>query len=347
MIGIFVFFIFFAFRGFVFTDWVTYYVEFDEASWSMLTNYELGTSREPLFLLLELICKSIFDNYHFLVFVCTTINVVLLIRFFRLYTDNILLAIVLYLGFNGFEISCNLLRNVIAICIFLNAIPYLERRKPLQYFGMCLLALGFHFSAVLYLPLCFFFQLRISRWVYATIIAVCFVVFLFHIPIFMRLISLIGIGGAFIDFKLDAYSEMGGQLGLGMGFVERFITASLVFCYLDKLMELRSTNKIFINALVAYFVCTFMFSEFTEISKRLSTLFVFSYWILWGDMIKVFSIRNNRRLFVSFLFLYCLVKTVTTINQPFNQYDNILLGNSKSYQERKYIFDKTFEEAKY
>lgn len=347
LVGIGVFFIFFAFRGFVFTDWITYYREFDEASLDLLFNYEIGKSREPLFLILMLLVKGIADEYQLFVFVCTAINVWLLLRFFKKYTNNIFISLMLYLAFEGFGISINLMRNSIALFIFLNAIQFIHERKPIQYFTLCLAAIGFHFSALIYLPLYFFLHKKLNKWVYLGILVVCNTVFIFHIPIFMRLVSALGIGGSFIEEKIDVYSEIGNQLGFGLGFIERFITGMLVFLYYNKLNALRESNKIFINALVAYFICSFMFSEFTEISKRLAMLFVFSYWILWADIIKCFAIKNNKLLFVSYMCIYCLLKTTVTINQPVNEYENVLFGSTKSYQERKYIFDRTFKEPEY
>lgn len=347
LLGIGVFFLFFAFRGFIFTDWITYYKEFDEVSFDLLTHYEVGKSREPLFLMLMLLTKSIVNEYHFFVFVCTVVNVWLLLSFFKKYTDNIFISLMLYLAFEGFGISINLMRNSIAIFIFLNAIQFIQNRKPLQYFGFCLVSIGFHFSAFVYLPLYFFFHKKMNKWIYLAILLVCNAVFIFHIPVFMRIVSALGIGGAFVEEKIDVYSEMGNRLGFGLGFIERFITGMLVFLYYNKLNNLRESNKIFINALATYFICSFIFSEFTEISKRLAMLFVFSYWILWADMIKCFAIKNNKLLFVSYMCIYCLLKTAVTINQPVDEYENILFGNTKSYQERKYIFDRTFKEPEY
>lgn len=345
--GVLVFFSFFAFRGFIFTDWMTYYPEFEECSFDQLTNYELGKSREPGYLIFLLICKSIFNNYHFFVFTCTLVNTILLLSFFKKYTDNIFLALIVYLVFDGFVISINLLRNSISIFIFLNSLDYLKNRKPLQYFSMCLLALSFHYTAILYFPLYFFFYRKLNKWLYLGIFILCNVIFILHIPIFLKLISLIGIGGDFVENKLEYYTEVGNGLGFGLGYIERLIIGGLVFCYYDRLNEIREDNKIFINALVAYFIAIFMFSEFTEISNRIRMLFVFSYWILWEDLIKCFSIENNRKLFITFVSIYCILKTVGTINQPVQEYDNLLLGNIKSYQERKYIFEKTFEEPTY
>lgn len=346
--GLSVFYVFFAFRGLVFTDWMSYYGEFDQASWSMLYNYNLANFniREPLYVILLNSCKSLVDNYYFFIIVDTTIFTILLTKFFRRYSDNLLLCLVLFMAFSGIEIICNLIRNLIAIGIFLNALPYLKERKPLQYFGLCLLALGFHFSSIIYFPLYFFLHRRMNKWVYLSIFVFCIVVFILKLPILTKIISLSGAGGDLLDLKVDAYSDISGQRGLGLGFIERLITGLLVFCYYDKLNDINKSNAIFINALTAFFIFVFMLSDFAEMSKRLSLLFVFSYWIIWGQLIKCFAIENNRHLFTSFLCIYCLVKTMTTVNQPVDQYDNILFG-AKSYQERQMIYNTTFKEAKY
>ena len=216
ILGILVYFLFFAFRGFINTDWMTYYVEFDKCSWDLLFNYELGKSREPGFLLFELLCKSLFDNFHFFVFMGMVVNTALLIPFFKRYTDNVLLALTIFLVFEGFVINANLMRNSISIFIFLNAIQYLQRREALRYFGMCLLAVTFHFSAFVYFPMYFFLHRSLNKWVYLAIFLTCIAVFVLHVPIFLGLVKLTGIGGAFIEDKIEVYTEIGSARGFGM-----------------------------------------------------------------------------------------------------------------------------------
>ena len=344
--GVLVYFVFFAFRGFINTDWMTYYVEFDKCTWDLLLNYEMGKSREPGFLFFMLLNKSLVPNFHFFVFTSTLLNTWLLLSFFRKYSANILIALVVYLVFEGFMINANLMRNSTSIFIFLNAITYLQQRRPLPYFGLCLLALSFHFSAIVYFPFYFFIHRKLNKWVYLTIFVVCIIIFVLHIPIFLKLINLTGIGGVFIDKKIDAYTELSTARGFGMGFIERLITGILVFCYYEKLYDARVENRIFINSLVAFFISIFLFSEFAEISKRIYILFIYAYWILWCDLIKCFYYERNKLLFSTFVGLYCIVKTATTLNAPIHEYDNLLFG-IKSYQERKYIFQKTFEEPEY
>lgn len=345
--GIVIYFVFFAFRGFINTDWLTYYNEFDKCSWDLLFNYELGKSREPGFLIFMLLCKSIFPSYHFLVFASTILNTILLVTFFRRYTDNVLLSLVIFLVFEGFMINANLMRNSTSIFIFLNALKYIESRKPLPYFSLCLLALSFHFSAIVYFPFYFFLHRSLNKWIYLGIFCVCVAIFVLHIPIFMGLLKLTGIGGVFIENKVEVYSEISSARGFGMGFIERMVTGILVFCYYEKIRDIRPENKMFINSLIAFYLALFMFSEFAEISKRIYILFIYSYWIIWNDIIKCFYYERNRYLFCTFIGIYCLLKTATTLNEPIHEYDNLLMGKIKSYQERKYIFEKTFEEPEY
>jgi hypothetical protein len=250
---------------------------------------------------------------------------------------------VIFLAFGGFASMCNLLRNILAIMIFVNALPFLEKRKPIPYFLLCVLALSFHYSSIFYFPLYFFLHRHVNKYVYLGIIIVCNIVFVLHVPILLSLVKLFHIGGDFLEKKLEVYTETTGTRGVGLGFIERLLTAMLIFCYYDKLSSARKVNTIFINAFMLYISTFSALSEFDEIAKRFSILFLFSYWILWPEIRRCFYFHNNRMLFNAFLGIYCVLKIVTTVNQSVMEYDNILLGGIKSYQERKYIFDKEFQ----
>lgn len=341
------FIIFFGFRGFINTDWLVYLPAYEKASWYDLTHFEAGKTREPGFLFFVMLTKSIYPNYHFFIFLQTLLNTYLLFSFFRRYSDNVALTLLISLVFEGFTINANLIRNSTCIYIFLYSIPYIYERKPVHFFACWLLSISFHFSGFFFLPLYFFLHRRLNKWVYISIFAVCVIIFVIQVPIFMKLIQLTGMEGDFIDMKVEGYSEMSGRRGIGLGLIERLVTGLLVFCYYDKIRDMRPENNIFINSLLIFFVIIFMFSEFAEIGKRLFTLFIFSYWIIWGDIIKCFYYEKNRYLFCTFVGLYCMAKTVGTLSEPIHEYDNLLFGDIKSFQERKYIYEKTFKEPEY
>ncbi len=337
-IGIFVFY--FGFRGFVMHDWYNYYPEFEKVEFTNISAYDITQDREIGWTLFMVVCKTIWDNYHFMIFVHTVICVALLYRFFKRYTDNLALGLMIYLAFEGFVISTNLLRNAFSLLIFINAIPYILERKMLKYMGMCLLACLFHYSSIVFFPCYFFLHLKTNKWVFAAIFLIFLFIFLKGVPILIMLVRLSGIGGELVEKKIEMYTEMGHQLKISLGLLERIMTAGLFFCYYDKIRELRKENQIFLNIFLVYSFSAFVLSDFSELSKRSCTLFMSGYWILWMELLKCFYYKNNKILFCCFMWFYCAIKAaIPAMNNPIYEYENILFGAS-SYQERKFMFEK-------
>ena len=336
---------FFGFRGYICDDWIAYYPAFQKCSPEYINfnpfEYNIKWAFEPGFTILMCLCKSIVDDFQFFSFVCTVINTFLLFRFFNKRIDNLPLGIILYLCFGGYIMNTNLMRNSIAILIFINALEYIEKRKPLQYFSLCLLALSFHISSICYFPLYFFFQRKYSKCIYLGLFAVGNIIFILRIPIFITIMSFVlGDSEGKIQLMVDGYTEKyDSSTTISIGYIERLMTGLLIFCYYDKLVKIRKENIIFINAYIVYFLMFFLLSEFNIISLRMSGLFTFAYWIIWYDFLKCFSINNNKKLYIAFVTLYCIMKMIGTTNMITSQYDNILFG-SKSYEERLYIHNR-------
>ncbi|MBE6264393.1 MAG: EpsG family protein [Prevotella sp.] len=340
-----VFFVFFGFRGFILSDWTSYYSYFYDCDISYITNYKIGSAKywEPAYTALNILCRAIFPDWQFLVFTCSLINTTLLLLFFRKRINNIPLALMLFVSFEGLGIMTNLMRNSIAILLFMNSLRFIKERKPIPYYAICLIAFGFHSSSILYFPLYFFFHRKLNKWVYLGVFIVCNIVFITKISIFLSIAKLIGIDQIFAS-RVEAYTEFYSKSTvISIGYLERLLTGGLIFCYYEKLHSIRKENTIFINAMVAYFILFFFFSEFEVLSKRMATLFSFGYWIIWYDLIHCFSIDNNRRLFKGFIYIYCVLKMVGMCHYADYDYDNVLFG-AKSYQERLYLYNKNFQE---
>lgn len=345
-----IFIFFYGLRGFTCDDWINYYPAFQKCSYEYINlnpfDYSFEWSFEPGFTLLMCLCKTIANSFHFFVFVCTTINTLLLYNFLHKRVANIPLGFILFLCFGGYGLSTNLMRNSIAILIFINAVDYIFKRQPLPYFGMCLLALSFHSSSVFYFPLYFFFHKKCNKWIYLALFALGNIVFILHIPIFLKIAEVIvGDSEGRLQKMLEIYTtgNFAEMKTLSIGYLERLFSGIIVFCYYDKLIEVREENKIFINAFIGYFLTALMLSEFSTISLRMSYLFMFSYWILWNDLIKCFFYENNRKLFLSFIGLYCVLKMIISTDMVTSKYDNVLFG-IKSYEERLYIHNRYSED---
>lgn len=340
---------FFGFRGFCFYDWNVYYIEF--LHFTPIDMFKLPIHDwpfEPGFCLLMALSKMIYNNYHFFVLICTIINTILLFRFLCKYVNNIPLALMICISMNGLTLFTDLMRNIISILLFANAIEYIGQRKWLPYFSVCFAAMMFHTSALIYFPIYFILHLRLNRWVYLVIFIVGNIVYLLHISIFLSLVEIIsGFISPEFQNKIDDYMQLLPDAGfkLSIGYIERLFTGILVFCFYEKLRNIRSKNDLFINSLLIYFALFFYFSEFKVISLRLSYLFSIGYWIIWIDLISCFAIRNNKRLFLVFLYLYCIFKMYGLTNYEIARYDNILFG-ATPYHIRSYIYNKTYNEVK-
>lgn len=333
--------VFWGFRGFCFYDWVSYYPIYNDIK----NSYSFSLTFEPGFTFLMIVCKAIYNNWHFFVFICTCINLTLLTRFLYRHTDNLPLGLMFFTAMGGLFFMTDLMRNSIAFFIFINSLGYIRERNCLKYMVSCVLAISFHYSAILYIPLYFFLNRKISKWIFAGLFFIGCIIFAFHIPIFANSLSLIiGIINPDLELKVRFYLlEIANKTpGLDIVFFERLFTGIMVFCFIEKLRALRKDANIFINCILLYFVFSFYFGEFVTLSTRMALLFVCGYWIVWIDLIKCFSISNNRRLYILIISVYCVLRMIGLTKSVLANYDNILI-NSESYQTRQLIFNKNFK----
>ena len=235
------------------------------------------------------------------------------------------------------------MRNSIAIFLFLNAIPYLRQRRPIPYFIICVIAAMFHSSAWTFFPLYFFLNRQINKWILFSLFILTVTIYVFHIPILRSIISLlVGELNDSMNNYIDQYLNMGQDTStFGIGFIEKIFTASLTFIYIDKLRLLRLNSNIYINSLFLCITSFLLLSEFRTISMRVSTLFVYGYWIIWIDLIKCFNNQTNRKLYISFIAIYCLLKTYSSNTAAVNKYENVLL-DSMNFTERLIFFRQHF-----
>lgn len=350
ILSVVVFLFFFGLRGFVAYDWTAYYPEFQSLT-DLRTLLSLPYNKwvwEPGFMIFGVLCKTVYPNYFFFQFLCILINVSLLMLFFKRYVSNIPLAFMIMLVMSGIEININLIRNSISILLFVNALVFIERKRFLPYLCVCLLGFAFHSSSLAYIPLYFILNRRLNKYIMLAIFIVANVIYLFHIPILKSLILLV------VDYIMpstklwvETYLSIDMSTGsvLSIGYLERLLTGVLLFCYIDKLREIRGGSNIFVNSMLIY-LCTFLFlSEFRTISMRCSYLFIYAYWIVWIDLIKCFRLHNNRVLYLSFVALYSLLKVYSLNNTAMSEYYNIAVDN-KSYNERLIHFRQHFNDEK-
>ncbi|SNU04456.1 EpsG family protein [Prevotellaceae bacterium MN60] len=343
-----VFYLFFAFRGYVYSDWLSYSESYNNVEWkdifSLTNEKHKAVIHEPGFTALMWLCSIFTREYAFLVIVITTIDTILFIRFLKRWdVKNIPFALMLFFTFEGVGLMFNALRNQISIFIFINALEYIVKRKPIQYFSICFAALCFHASSIVYFPLYFFLGRKMNKWLFLGGILAFFAFYISQASIVLTLIKILGLEGS-LGEKATFYTEYftTARALSPTGTLEKMGLTLLIFIYYEKLTT-NKANVILINSLVLCYFFYYVFGEFQELSSRMSLLFEYSYWVIWIRMIDVLAIQNNKRIFGGVFFLYCLYVTSLAYKMPIQEYDNLLLGG-KNQSERIKIYNKTVED---
>ena len=334
--------LFLGLRGYIGDDWTGYHVMFEyvkpnDFHFNVFASHSFRF--EPGIAILAYVCRRIAggDGYLFFQFIVTLIQVILLMRFLKRYSSNFPLGVIIFLMMSGLIMMINLMRNTIAILIFLNGLHYIEERRPLPYFLVCFAALMFHLSAFIYFPLYFFLHRPINRWVYLTLFIIGNLIVLFRVPVLSVGATIVAqlIGGklaVMVKSYLEDQHMAALSFNISIGSLERLGTGLIIFYYWDKIKAIRPANVMFINALVIFFIFYFFFSEVREVGKRLADLFVFGYWIIWPDLFECFKQRSLKIAFGVFLTIYCILKVIGTVGYPNTKYENILTGYTYYHQ---------------
>ncbi len=90
-------------------------------------------------------------------------------KFIYDYSESPTLSFILFVSVNFFTLSFGILRQTLALSIFLLSLPFIKKRKLIPYLLLCFLAFTIHRIAIITLPLYFLYNLRITkrRYLYA------------------------------------------------------------------------------------------------------------------------------------------------------------------------------------
>lgn len=146
---------------------------------------------------------------------------------------------------------------------------------------------------------------------------------------FGLLLNLIG-NDRFQD-NVDSYIE-GGAYGFSFGYFERTFFFILVTYNIEKLLKQRKSNIVFYNLFFFYYVFFHILSPISGvIMKRLSFIFICSYWVLIPNLLV--ALRDKYHILVLYFFIISLLK-ISSNNTLLMKYDNLLFG-IETYEHKR------------
>jgi len=333
---------FFGFRGFIATDWINYFRFFK----ALPTSFSLGlknSSFESGFVVYSILIKKISTSYLFFQLVNTITNLILLHIFFKRYLPDkyYTLGFTIFVVF-GFLIEINLLRNSKSLLIFLLSLKYIEDRNWIKYYLMMSLALMFHWSSFIFLPLYFFLHKKIDVRIFIAIFVIGTLIYLFNIeyikPVINYLSKWLPVESSENISGYLGSKVYGKAFGFGFGYFERTLTAIIIMLFYGKLINIKH-SVIFINSFLIYIIIYLYFSEVYIAIVRIAYLFSYSYWILIPMLIMAID-KNFKIILYSLFGIFLLLKIHVSTNNIFFKYDNFLSSSVQPYKDRYEIYLK-------
>lgn len=222
---------------------------------------------EPLFVLLVSLCKTIVNEFWFFQFVHAVFVNIILFVFIKKYASKKYVALIVYAFFFYFYLDFEILRESIAIMIFVLVYPYFSKKKWLKYYMFVSIAILFHYSALILLLFPLFRNSKINGkgFLILSLIAL-FLIFLSSIfPIELIMLFL----GDFASNKFEAYS------GVGVNFVGMIYTfvVFVIFPYCIYIYNKRYQKvSLFDDLIYIYFSLSLVFILIAGLGRFLNYL---------------------------------------------------------------------------
>ena len=139
----------------------------------------------PLWYILNAVSRSIYDNFTLFQIIHAIIVNSVFFWFFRKYCPSYYFSAILLYFFGYFcYFNMEVMRESLCICVLLLAMPLYMDRRWIPYYVLCVVAINFHYSAIVmfFLPFLLFFKQPSWRWQVAIFIVIFVLLKVVNVP---------------------------------------------------------------------------------------------------------------------------------------------------------------------
>lgn len=173
---------------------------------------------EPLFSILQWLCKCVYDNYQFFVFIIGFIVLFLEFSYAKNFrhrnkSSEKYMFTILFIFWGLYYCNIFVIRSTLAMMICLYSVRYIQSGNVKKFVLFDLIAVGFHYSALVFLPAYFIYNYK------CTLKRKLLILFggIFFLGVYIRNVILMAgkILGGTVERKLSAYLAGGDSFGIG------------------------------------------------------------------------------------------------------------------------------------
>lgn len=256
------------------------------------------------------------------------------------YTKNFNYFLVVFLYKMFFYDTFISMRQSISMAIFFIAVQFIEKRKPIKYFALCILAFLFHNSAIILFPLYFINRIKISKKAFKIINIIGIIFLVLNITgIFVfnpsGIVNKIFNGNQNAMEKAEGYFDTNEKISI-IHTLEYYLIAIIIYFNYDSIQNKNEHSNLILNMFVILMFIFTVMRGFVIIT-RIKDYF------LWTYPIILYYLIENRKVKEKYLIailscIVCLYGYIRYINSfdngglmPYNSYlnDKISIYNEK------------------
>jgi hypothetical protein len=326
-------------------DWDVYgqFLEKVTPICEFVSSGKTGSSRhfEFGYFLLCSIFKQLGLGIQVLFFVIALFDITLIAKALKHYTKYVVTGLFVYYSLLYLTLEFSLIRQAIAASICFYAFKYVPEKKMFKYFLLIFLAFLFHMSALIMLPLYFFFKVRFSSIFLIIVVCLGCLIMLFQITWINRaLLFVVGLLGEDSLRKVVIYTTnkvYNVNRGIGIGFFLNLFLF-ILFLWKRKRFEEKAYGNLFLNVFMVNIIVYYYMYEFIEISVRFRLYYMLSLVVLFPHLLETCPKLINRMVLSIVLVLYCLT---TNRKIYMNDPSTIVLNPYQNYVIHKCLDKKS------
>ena len=313
-------------------DSLDYFDFFDDyPTISELFNFDFSNaSYNPLWYIYNAIIKSIWNDFIFFQIVQAIIVNSVFFWFLKKNIKYYFSAIFLYYIMFYLYFNMEILREVLAICVFLLAFGLIQKKKYLQYFIFSVIAMSFHYSAMILFIVPFFLSIPRVNVILLIIVFASSILLQTFVDISPFLTNLL-FGNSMLLEKFDIYNSIE-NYRLNLNGVIAITTPIFIFMYIRGKSEKDELEISIEKLLLLYLILIALTIFFPAMFGRMKN-YLEPFYLIYIVGIVIPTIKQNIKtnpiqiLLIRFMFVWILF---FNIKSYFIDCSNLMIG-AKSY----------------
>ena len=314
-------FFFFALKGYVFTDFVSYAGLYKQAANTLTINYSFS----PGYSFLQGIAARAGVDFATWMLINSSFHVIALFYLFKRFSVGVAMGFAFFIPFRGLIVEFNLLQNIISIILFIFSIRHIDQRRYVKAICINLFGCVFHLSSIIYILSIPLLVINYNRILLIFVLFVSIFVSLFGYDLFsLFLESIIILSASEYLHQYQEYLVLPEAYGFSFGNLLRIALFFLLIVHRNWIYKTVPEGKILFNMSIAYFLIYFLFSHNSILVDRVGLLFIPALWILLPSFF-IFKHRFGQPYLFGFSMI-AIALTVSSTSNYLSDYQNRLFN---------------------